>query len=98
MNPPKIKNYRIEKLLHRTNNYNIYTAIKIPENKKVIIKEPHDNFPNSLSVAQLINEFEMGKIFHHDNIIGYIDLIHKDTLVFLVKEFFESSSLEEYIS
>jgi PAS domain S-box-containing protein len=98
MNPPKIKNYRIEKLLHRTNNYNIYTAIKISENKKVIIKEPHDNFPNSLSVAQLTNEFEMGKIFHHDNIIGYIDLIHKDTLVFLVKEFFESSSLEEYIS
>ena len=93
-----IKVLRKKNLLHESDYYKIHTALYFSEDKKVIVKEPLDLSPNSLTAARLTNEFEMGKTFRHDNIIRYIDLVQQDAQVFLVSEYFESMPLDAYIA
>ena len=90
--------FKKENLLHESDYYKIHTALYFSEDKKVIVKEPLDLSPNSLTAARLTNEFEMGKTFRHDNIIRYIDLVQQDAQVFLVSEYFESMPLDAYIA
>jgi PAS domain S-box-containing protein len=88
--------FKRENLLHESDYYKIHTALYSSKDKKVIVKEPLDLSPNSLTAARLTNEFEMGKTLRHDNIIRYIDLVQQDAQVFLVSEYFESMPLDAY--
>ncbi|MBF0231658.1 MAG: AAA family ATPase [Desulfamplus sp.] len=90
---------RKEKLLHKSTDYIIHIAIHDSENKKVILKEPLDNSPNSPTVARLSNEFKLGKIIpQHENIIQYIDIIKKESQHFLIREYYESINLKDFIA
>ena len=89
--------YIKDEVLYKSKHYNIHKAVELSENRTVIIKEPIDNKPDSLTVARLKNEFETGKALNHNNIIKYLDLKKKDSKIFLVSEYFKSISLKEYI-
>ncbi len=71
--------FKKENLLHKSDYYKIHTALYFSEDKKVIVKEPLDLSPNSLTAARLTNEFKMDQILRHDNIIRYP--IYKTTYV-----------------
>ncbi len=94
----ELQNYKINELIQKGNRYNIYSAIRTKDDLKVIIKEPLNHYDNFLSKTQISNEFIIGRIFNHKNIIGYIDLIETKTNYFLIKEYFKSEKLHDYIN
>jgi hypothetical protein len=65
----KEQKYIGKRLLHKGKNHIIHSAVDSVENRKVIIREPRDNAPNSKAVKRLLNAFEMGKRFRQGKIM-----------------------------
>ncbi len=45
--------FKKENLLHKSDYYKIQVALYFPEDKKIIVKEPLDISPNSLTIARM---------------------------------------------
>lgn len=93
----KVPNYEIKRLLHKGNRCYLFDAIRLNDKQKVLIKVPLDAREGSLTVTRLYNEFEIAKDISHKNIIKYYELVDTDKQPFLVKEYFDSIRLKEFI-
>ncbi len=82
--------YKMGKKLRDGDNYTIFCARRISDDKKVVIKAPREGYRNERSFSRLSNEFEIGGKFNHTYIIKYIELINGGDGPLLVSEFFEA--------
>ncbi|MCP4692896.1 MAG: AAA family ATPase, partial [Desulfobacterales bacterium] len=93
----KMSKYEIEKKIRVGDNYAIYSAKRISDGKRVVVKTPLNGYENRRSVAQLANEFEIAGKIDHENIVRCVDLVKMDNRPLLIREYFEASPLDEII-
>ncbi len=84
----KIPNYRIENVLHSGSNYTIYSALRLSDATRVLVKTPCDTRQDARSSARLAYEFDVGSTCRHKNIVTFIELIKTESRPFLILEFF----------
>ncbi len=94
----EIPNYKIEKTLYKSRNYVLFSAKRISDKKKVIIKTPHNNDKDSISVLRLHNEYNIGHEIKHKNILKLLSFEDLNGIQIITKEYFNGIKLGDFIS
>ena len=91
--------YEIDKILKISNSGNVYLGSNTKNNEKVIIKEArHDIHTNGVDIKILLeNEIRILKKFNSVYLPKYIDHFYYEGNTYLVEEFIEGMTLEEFV-
>lgn len=85
--------YKILTSLEENQNYNIFKAAKIDDNSEVVLKVHSKEFPSSMDISKLLNDFNFGSKLNHECINKYIDIINYKNGKIIVEEYFPGTTL-----
>lgn len=94
----QILNYRIERLIGEGGMGNVYLGVHTHIGRKVAIKALNPTLAKNPEIRERFkNEASMLSQLHHPNIVQLYDYVEMDQGVFLVMEYAEGQTLDEYI-
>jgi serine/threonine protein kinase len=94
----QILNYRVESLLGEGGMGSVYLAVHIQLNRKVAIKALNPSLVKNSGIrARFKNEAATLSQLQHPNIVILFDYLEEEEALYLIMEYVEGKTLEEYI-
>jgi serine/threonine protein kinase len=94
----QILNYKIESLLGEGGMGSVYLAVHTQLNRKVAIKALNPTLVKNPGIrARFKNEAATLSQLHHPNIVILFDYLEEEEALYLIMEYVEGKTLEEYI-
>jgi eukaryotic-like serine/threonine-protein kinase len=90
--------YRIARIIHNGNSTQIWEAIKSPEGTRVALKTLKPKYAEDKEeIGFMKNEYDVGKVLQHPNIIKILEFGTDKNTPFVVSELFSEVSLKKAI-
>ncbi|WP_296702621.1 ATP-binding sensor histidine kinase [Algoriphagus sp.] len=92
-----IGEYLLKNKLYEDTETSVYEAVHHKTGNKVIIKVHSDDFPSPQKIERIKDEFNLGEKISGDGLAKYLELIRIGNGFAIVQEFFEGTSLDNYV-